>query len=58
MLIRDSYDPIAIYGLADDGDTVHSVQHHDQSCSHKCVVVDERLRELERMAYDFVMNFA
>lgn len=24
----------------------------------KCVVVDERLRELERMAFDFVMNFA
>lgn len=24
----------------------------------KCVVVDERLRDLERMAYDFVMNFA
>lgn len=24
----------------------------------KCVVVDERLRDLERMAFDFVMNFA
>ena len=24
----------------------------------KCVVVDERLRELERMAFDFVMSFA
>jgi len=24
----------------------------------KCVVVDERLRTLERMAFDFVMNFA
>jgi Protein of unknown function (DUF3579) len=24
----------------------------------KCVVVDERLRELEPMAYHFVMNFA
>ena len=24
----------------------------------KCVVVDERLREVERMAFDFVMNFA
>lgn len=24
----------------------------------KCVVVDERLRALERMAFDFVMNFA
>lgn len=24
----------------------------------KCVVVDERLREIERMAFDFVMNFA
>ena len=24
----------------------------------KCVVVDERLRELEPMAFDFVMNFA
>jgi hypothetical protein len=24
----------------------------------RCVVVDERLRDLERMAYDFVMNFA
>jgi Protein of unknown function (DUF3579) len=24
----------------------------------KCVVLDERLRELERMAFDFVMNFA
>lgn len=24
----------------------------------KCVVVDERLRELERMAFEFVMNFA
>jgi hypothetical protein len=24
----------------------------------KCVVVDERLRQLERMAFDFVMNFA
>lgn len=24
----------------------------------RCVVVDERLRELERMAFDFVMNFA
>lgn len=24
----------------------------------KCVVVDERLRDMERMAFDFVMNFA
>ena len=24
----------------------------------KCVLVDERLREIERMAFDFVMNFA
>jgi hypothetical protein len=24
----------------------------------KCVVVDERLRDLEPMAFDFVMNFA
>jgi hypothetical protein len=24
----------------------------------KCVIVDARLRELERMAFDFVMNFA
>lgn len=24
----------------------------------KCVIVDERLRDLERMAFDFVMNFA
>jgi len=24
----------------------------------KCVVLDERLRELERMAFDFVMSFA
>lgn len=24
----------------------------------KCVIVDVRLRELERMAFDFVMNFA
>jgi len=24
----------------------------------KCVVVDERLRELEHMAFDFVMSFA
>lgn len=24
----------------------------------KCVVVDERLREIEVMAFDFVMNFA
>jgi len=24
----------------------------------KCVVVDERLRDLERQAFDFVMNFA
>lgn len=24
----------------------------------KCVLVDERLRDLERMAFDFVMNFA
>ena len=24
----------------------------------KCVVVDERLRDLERMAFDFVMSFA
>jgi len=24
----------------------------------RCVVVDERLRDLERMAFDFVMNFA
>jgi hypothetical protein len=24
----------------------------------KCVLVDERLRELDRMAFDFVMNFA
>jgi len=24
----------------------------------KCVLVDERLRKIERMAFDFVMNFA
>ena len=24
----------------------------------KCVIVDERLRDIERMAFDFVMNFA
>ena len=24
----------------------------------KCVLVDERLRDIERMAFDFVMNFA
>lgn len=24
----------------------------------KCVLVDERLRDVERMAFDFVMNFA
>ena len=24
----------------------------------KCVVVDERLRDIEPMAFDFVMNFA
>jgi hypothetical protein len=24
----------------------------------KCVLVDERLRSVERMAFDFVMNFA
>jgi hypothetical protein len=24
----------------------------------KCVIVDERLRGIERMAFDFVMNFA
>lgn len=24
----------------------------------KCVIVDERLREIERMAFDFVINFA
>lgn len=23
----------------------------------KCVVLDERLRDLERMAFDFVLNF-
>jgi Protein of unknown function (DUF3579) len=26
--------------------------------SVRCVVVDERLRDIERMAFDFVMNFA
>jgi hypothetical protein len=24
----------------------------------KCVLLDERLREVERMAFDFVINFA
>ena len=27
-------------------------------CDLKCVVLDSRLREIEPMAFDFVMNFA